>query len=665
MIFLPFIIPLVPEILRSAFIRLLSCARKAVLHLWEGEASMNRFRFRLRFLVCAFFAILPAGALAQAGETISLTVDATHSQEKMLYVHEVIPAKPGPMTIYYPKWIPGEHAPSGPIADLSGLKFTADGKTGPQTVEWTRDLLDVFTFHLDIPEGVTHLDASYDIIEPDGQSATDELIDLEWNQAILYPAVPPAEDLTYDAKLILPDGWKFGTPLPVESQTGNEVAFKPIDLVYLVDSPVIAGQYYRAIDITPPGEPIHHEIDIVADSQDALNMSPALQKGMTNLVAEAGVLFGTRHYRDYHFLLTLSDHVQHFGLEHHESNDSRLPERALLGPEAGMIVGGILPHEYVHSWNGKFRRPAGLTPPYFEQPEETDLLWVYEGLTDYLGPMLAARSGIWTQEQYHEYLASIAAILGPGRPSRTWRPLIDTAIGEPMDMLGGRTRGWMGWRRGTDYYDEGDLLWLEVATIIHQTTGGRKSIDDFCHLFHGGPNQGPQVKTYTFNDVVAALNQVAPYDWANFLNLRLTSTSDQAPVGGIENGGWKVVFNEKPMRLGGRRGNAGDVYSVGLQLGEDGTVMDAIVGGPAFAAGISSGMKIIGVNNRVYTHDLLEDAIKDAQTSAAPVTLLVVDDGYYKTCVIHYTGGERFPHLIRDQSKPDYLDELITAHAAS
>ncbi|HUA99835.1 MAG TPA: hypothetical protein VMA34_15995 [Terracidiphilus sp.] len=617
-------------------------------------------RFRLWSFACALAILCTFGAFAQSAETISLTVDATKTPEKLLYMHETLPVKAGPMTIYYPKWIPGEHGPDGPIMDLTGLKFTADGKAVP----WTRDLLDVFTFHVDVPEGATELEASYDIIEPENYSATDKLMVLEWSDVVLYPAEPAAQDLTYDAKLMLPEGWKYGTSLPVESQSGNETVFKPISLVLLVDSPVAAGEYYRAIDITPPGEKIHHELDMVADSEAALDMSPAVQKGMTNLVAESGALFGTRHYRDYHFLLTLSDHVAHFGLEHHESNDSRLPERTLLGPDAGLIVGEILPHEFVHSWNGKFRRPADLTPPPYEQAEETDLLWVYEGLTDYLGPMLAARSGLWTPEQYHEYLGSIAAMLGPGRPGRTWRPLIDTAIGEPMDGPGG-PRGWLNWRRGTDYYEEGDLLWLDVATIIHQVTNGQKSIDDFCHLFHGGPNDGPQVKTYTFDDVVKALNEVAPYDWTGFFHEKLTSLSAEAPVGGIENGGWKVVFNDKPMHLGGRRGRADDVYSIGLQLGPDGTVSDSIVGGPAFKAGISPGMKVVGVNGRVYTHDLLEDAIKASASSSAPIALLVVDDDYYKTCEIHDAGGERYPHLVREESKPDYLDELIAAHAKS
>jgi predicted metalloprotease with PDZ domain len=401
---------------------------------------------------------------------------------------------------------------------------------------------------------------------------------------------------------------------------------------------------------------------MVADSEEALQISPENQKEMVNLVAESGKLFGTRHYRDYHFLFTLSDHVAHFGLEHHESNDSRLPERALLEPGSGMMLGSLLAHEFVHSWNGKFRRPADLATPYYEQPEETDLLWVYEGLTDYLGPLLAARSGLWTPDQYHEYLASIAAQLGPGRPGRTWRPLLDTAVGEPV--LGqGFGGGWLSERRGTDYYDEGDLLWLEVATIIHQQTNGAKSIDDFCHLFHGGPNNGPELKPYTFDDVVSALNAIAPYDWASFFHERLDSTSPDAPVGGIENGGWKVVFNSTPAKLPGRRGNQGDAYSVGLQVSPDGMVHDSIFGGPAFQAGISSGMKIVGVNGRVFTPELLADAIQGSKDSAQPITLLVISDDFYRTCTIDYHGGPRYAHLERDASKPDYLDDLIKPRA--
>ena len=618
---------------------------------------MQRYRCRFFFNLAVLCMLAGSASLTLAGQGITLTVDATRTQQKLLHAHLVIPVKQGPLTLYYPKWIPGEHGPEGPIANLTGLKFAGNGAVIP----WQRDLLDTFTFHVDIPAGVDHLNAEYDFIEPEGNSATDKLMILEWNDVILYPGGTPAQQLSYEARLILPDGWKFGTPLPIANQSGNQVSFKPISLDLLVDSPVVAGQYYRAIDLTPPGEPIHHEIDMVADSEAALDMSPKIQKAMTSLVAESGKLFGARHYRDYHFLFALSDHVAHFGLEHHESNDSRLPERALLSPNAGMSLGGLLSHEFVHSWNGKFRRPADLAVPYFEQPMETDLLWGYEGLTDFLGPMLAARSGLWTPEQYRDYMASISAQLGPGRPGRTWRPLLDTAIGEP----GMNGRGWNSWRRGTDYYDEGDLLWLEVATIIHRESHGQKSIDDFCQAFHGGANNGPEVKTYTFDELVATLNAVASYDWAGFFHTRLNSTSAEAPLGGIENGGWKLLFNTESSHLGGRRGEQDDQYSIGLQVGEDGTVRDAFVGSPAFEAGISSGMKVVGVNGRVYTHDLLEDAIKSAKDTTEPITLLVVVDEYYKTSAINYHGGLRYPHLVRDEAKPDYLDEVIKAHVVS
>jgi predicted metalloprotease with PDZ domain len=622
---------------------------------------MNQHRCKLLFVIGILFSLNAPTGFAQSGQ-ISLTVDATLASEKIVHTRESIPVKPGPFTLYYPKWIPGEHGPDGPIGNLTGLKFKAGGRT----ISWQRDLLDNFTFHVNVPAGADHLDVAFDYLEPSSggfatsaASATDKLLVIEWNQNVLYPAGPRANQIIFKPTLILPDGWKFGTPQHVEGQSGNEISFAAVALDRLVDSPVITGQYYRAIDITPPGEPIHHEIDIVADSEAALDMNPEVQKGMTNLVAEAGKLFGTRHYHEYRFLLTLSDHVAHFGLEHHECNDSRLPERVLLSPNAGLSLGGLLAHEYAHSWSGKFRRPADLATPDYEVPMKTDLLWDYEGFTEFAGPLLAARSGIWTPEQYHDNLANISASLGPGRPGRTWRPLLDTAIGQGL----GFSRGWPNWRRGADYYDEGDLLWLEVATIIYQQSHGQKAIEDFTQLFYGGPNNGPEVRTYTFDDVVRALNSVVPYDWVSFLDNRLASTSPNPPLGGIENAGWKFLLNDVAPKGQQRRGGPGDQYSIGLQIGEDGNVGDSIVGGPAFNAGITSGMKIVGVNGRVYTHDLLEDAIKAAKNSSQPITLLVVVDDYYKTCNVDYHGGSRYPHLVRDENKPDYLDELTKAHA--
>lgn len=628
---------------------------------------MNSLRFRLSVLLVELIATGAAGLPAQTGPTITLAVDATQAPQKVLRTRMEVPVKPGPLTLYYPKWIPGEHEPSGPFANVAGLKFTANGKTIP----WRRDLLDVFTLHLDVPEGAASLGVSFDYVEPTagpfsgGASATDKLVIVSWNQNLLYPAGARAEEITLKPSLRLPEGWKYGTALPIETESDNEVVFKPVSLDWLVDSPVIAGAYYSAVDVTPPGEPIHHEIDIVADSQAALEMTPELQKNFTNLVTETSKLFGARHYRDYHFLLTLSDHVAHFGLEHHESNDSRTGERAMLSPPGRRGLGSLLPHEFAHSWNGKFRRPADLSTPDYETPMKTDLLWVYEGLTDYLGHLLAARSGLWMAEQYREYLATTAADLGPGHPGRTWRPLQDTANAIPGMFRG--FGGWGNWRRGADYYPEGDLLWLEVATIIHDQSHGQKAFEDFCHLFYGGANNGPELKPYTFEELVRALYGVVPYDWASFFHERLDSTSPEAPVGGMEAGGWKVDYSEKPPESaeGGGGGGGGQfeggvnaAYSIGLRLASDGTVQDSIVGGLAYKAGITAGMRVLAVNDRAFSVDRLREALKAGKTSSQPLRLLVQNDEYYKPYAIDYHGGERYPHLVREEGKPDLLDDI-------
>ncbi len=603
------------------------------------------------------FALAGLGSFAYGAGAISLSVDATQSPQMILHAKEVIPVTAGPMALYYPKWIPGEHGPDGPIANLTGLRIEAGGKTIP----WRRDPVDVFKFHVDVPAGINQLEVSYDFLEAEGRSASDKLLVLEWNEVLLYPADVPSAQLMYEPRLTLPAGWKYGTAMGVASQSPNQVVFKPISLEMLVDSPVMAGEYYRVINLTPPGEPIHHEIDLVADSQAALAMSPAVQQGLTNLVAESGKLFGARHYPEYHFLLALSDHVAHFGLEHHDSNDSRLPERVLLKEdEAGPRVGALLPHEFAHSWNGKYRRPADIATPNFEVPMKDELLWGYEGLTDFLGPLLAARSGLFTPEQYREYLASTAAMLGPGRPGRNWRPLVDTATAIAGPFGGS---GWTNWRRSADYYDEGNLLWLEVATIIDHQTNGQKSIDDFCHIFHGGANHGAEVKPYTVNELVQTLNQVAPYDWAGFFQQHVNLVAPDMPDGGIRNGGWRVEFNDKPVKFPGRHGAPDDLYSIGLHLSDDGAVEDSLVGGPAFRAGVSPGMKVVGVNGRLYKHDLLEEAIKASKDTKDSISLLVIHDDYYRTCAVDYHGGPRYPHLVRDESKPDLLDQLAKPRA--
>ena len=632
---------------------------------------------RILTFCCCLLVTFAFPALAQKAQTqkkpastqpsaphISLSVDATEAPRKIFHARLTIPAKPGTLTLYYPKWIPGEHGPTGPIEDLAGLTFTANG----QTLKWRRDTLDGWTFHVEVPAGVSSIDAALDFISPTNTrwgmysgaaTATDKMTVVSWNTLLLYPADWTTDELTYEASLRLPAGWKFGTPLPVASQSDQEIKFQPVSLTTLVDSPVISGQYFRVV---PLGDNPLQEIDLAADSAAALEAPPDLLDHYKSLTDQAKKLFGAQHFRDYHFLYSLSDHVAHFGLEHHESNDSRSPERALIDPEERLLSAGLLSHEYVHSWNGKYRRPADLATSDYEKPMQDDLLWVYEGLTSYLGDVLSARSGLRTPEQFRDNVADMAARLDH-TPGRTWRNLQDTADGVPS--MQGAPGQWETWRRTVDYYDEDVLNWLWVDTIIRHETHGAKSMDDFCRLFHGGESGPPQVKTYSFDDVVNTLNQVAPYDWRAFWTERLTNHGPGAPLAGLEASGWKLIYDEKRTELiSAEEGEDGDInasYSLGLLLHKDGVIVDTVEGMLAAKAGIGPGMKIIGVNGRKFSSGALRDALKEGKTGTAPLDLLIENGEYIHTYKLDYHGGEKYPHLVRIDSTPDVLADILKA----
>jgi predicted metalloprotease with PDZ domain len=601
--------------------------------------------------------------------TVTLFVDATSTPRKIFHAKLKIPASAGDLTLYYPKWIPGEHAPDGPVIDLAGLKFAASGKT----LKWRRDLLDGFTIHVEVPAGETEVNAELDFLSPAtfeggfsaGSSATDKMAVISWNQVLLYPKGWKSDDLTYVATLKLPAGWKYGTPLPIAStsltgQTGDtQIVFQPTSLTTLIDSPVITGEFLKVVKLAD--DPLV-EMDVAADSAAALAPPQEVWDHYKNLVEQANKLFGAHHYRDYHFLFSLSDHVAHFGLEHHESDDSRVDERGLVDEGERKLEAGLLPHEYVHSWNGKYRRPADLATPDYEQPMQDDLLWVYEGLTNYLGSVLTARSGLLTPAQARDDLSLTAATLDH-TPGREWRNLQDTADAAPELYFS--PQAWESWRRSTDFYDEGTLDWLWVDVIIRQQTKGKKSLDDFCKLFHGAPSTGPMVKTYTFDDIVNGLNQIVPYDWRGFWTERLTNHGPGAPLGGIEGSGWKVAYDESPSEMD-RGGEGGgrfvDVaYSIGIDVREDGTITDTIEGMPAALAGIGPGMKLIAVNGRHYSPEVLRDALREGKSSTAPLELLVENTDYFNTYKLDYHAGERYPHLVRDESKPDLLSEIYKA----
>jgi predicted metalloprotease with PDZ domain len=566
------------------------------------------------------------------------------------------------MSLVFPKWIPGNHRPSGPIGALTGIHMEAAG----HALAWQRDAVEMYEFHVTVPAGVDTLEVSLDAITTldsagaSGPAASSNILDLNWNAVVLYPRGARSDDVSFAPSVTLPAGWKFGTALPVARSTGDDVEFAPVSLTTLVDSPLIAGAHYRKIDLTKPGETPLHVMDLVADAEPDLAMTAKDVAAYQKLVAETGALFGARHYRQYHFLLTLSDQVGGHGLEHHESNDSVASERTLLDPDLHMLYADLVPHEFAHSWNGKYRRPAGLATPNYQEPMIGDLLWVYEGLTEYLGTLLAERSGLWTDEQYREALAGTAAALDH-RSGRTWRPLEDTARSvQTLRMMGSQ---WQSWRRGLDYYPEGQLIWLEVDAILRQQTRGQRSLNDFCRRFHGGESGPPKAVSYTFDDVVRTLNEVAPYDWAGLLRERVAATSKHAPLGGIERGGWKLVYNDKPNLLteaAEKLAKFADFsYSLGFFAGEDGKLGDVIVGSPAYQAGLGPGMKLIAVNGRKRSPEILHAALKAARGSDQPIELLVENAQYFKIYSVAYHDGEKNPHLERVPEQPDILGDIL------
>jgi len=593
----------------------------------------------------------------------TVAVDATDAPRKVFHARLTIPAKSGDLVLLYPKWIPGEHGPTGPVVDTAGIYFRANGRT----LNWHRDPVDMYAFHVEVPQGVASIDAALDYLSPvempggfsAGSSATEKLAVLSWNWMVLYPKGYGSDEIGVKASLKLPSNWEWGSALPNESSAPGSVEFSLASLTTLVDSPVLMGQYLKKLPLQN-GQAPAHELDIAADSLAALQMSPGQEKAFDNLVAEAGALYGARHYREYHFLLTLSDHVAHFGLEHHESNDSRLSEGYLTDPVLWALGASLLPHEYTHSWNGKYRRPAGLATPEYEAPMEGNLLWVYEGLTEYFGYVLTGRSGLQTPEQWREQYAEVAMTYSH-RPGRKWRALEDTATA--AQTLYGSAEAFSNYRRSVDYYDEGALIWLEADTIIRQKSGGKKSMDDFAHLFHGGQNTPPEVKTYTFEDVVSTLNQVQPYDWRGFLTDRVLNVAEHAPLAGLENSGWKLVYSDRPNVIEKLREQQGRGFdesaSIGLVLAKDGVVADAIEDGIAAKNGIGPGMKIIAVNGRKYSHEFLLAGLREAQKTHLPMQLLVENTEYYKTVSLSYFEGPRHPHLVRDESKPDVLSDII------
>jgi predicted metalloprotease with PDZ domain len=594
---------------------------------------------------------------------MSLDVDATDAPLKILHATMTMTAKPGPATLFYPKWIPGEHMPSGPIANLTGLHIFADGKE----LDWRRDLVEMNAFAITVPTGAKTLTAKYDYVVPTSggafgstASTNAKIAVINWYTVGLYPMGENPDVIQVKATLKAPAGWKHGGALEVDAVDGTTIRYKPTPLSTLNDNPVLLGEHFRSITLWPAGSaPGEHVIDVVADSEWALQFPQARIDAYKKIVLEERRVFGdVGHYRKYHWLLTLSDNLGSFGVEHHECADDRVAENTFVDDGTAKRSSLLLPHEFFHSWNGKARRPAGLVTGGYEKPMKDDLLWVYEGLTNYYGELLAARGGLISPQEWMEELASDA--LSVSEPGRTWRSLQDTASSSPFLYLAGG--GWSGWRRSTDFYAEGSLIWLEADVTIRRLSGGKKTLDDFCTLFHGqGDNGRVWVKAYTAADVFDALNEVARFDWKTFFEERLSSKSAEIPKGGIEGGGYRLVYTDAanmftdPWSLDG---GVNALASLGLHVTAEGTVDNAWPGLPAYTAGVSNGMRIVAVNGRRFSSDEFTRALAASRTATTPLELIVENGSYFKTVAVDYHGGLRYPHLERAAGKEDVLTQI-------
>jgi predicted metalloprotease with PDZ domain len=608
-------------------------------------------------------------SLAPASNPMTITLDERTAPRGLAYTHMTIPVAPGPFTLVYPQWIPGEHGPTGPLNDLSELRISANG----QPIEWQRDQVDMYAFHIVVPAGASTVNVDFTVLlnHPnnfvDGQLATRDVMVGNWNRYLLYQRNIDNTKYFVRASLILPPSWDYASALPVASRSGNRIDFKTVTLETLVDSPTDSGRYYRHI-LTWSGAGAKSYLDAFADHPEDLDFSKALIAEYKCVTPEALALYGGRHWNEYHSELTLSDLIPVQGIEHHQSSDDRAPDAFMTDPANQMDGGDLLTHEFSHSWNGKYRRPFDLQQPNFNlpYPEHTELIWQYEGMNQYMGDLLAFRCGIKGKaSDYPEYFASIYAYL-VSEPGRNTTPIIDLTTGAPYFYVADGDYGSLRRNAYPDFYLEGELIWLDADTIIRQLTKGKKSIDDYVKVFAGGTSS-PRVVTYTRADIEHYLGEVAPYDWHAFFERYVYSVSPQPPTDEIERAGYRYVLNDTPNAY---QANFEKVHKtivswldVGLNLDPDGNVSDVREDSPAWNAGMGVGMQIVAIDGREFTPDAWRAAVKATSSRFAPIVLLVKHADHYQDVTLSYRGGLKYPHLVRIKGTFDMLGDIVRPHA--
>ena len=595
------------------------------------------------------------------GGEIHLAVDTTDIERRIVHVHERLSGVTPNLVLLYPKWAPGNHSPTGPIERFAGLKITANGAQ----VLWRRDPVDVYAFRVQTPAGVKSIDIDFDYLSPTSAKVgppeiSDNMLILIWNTVVLYPAGYYARQIPVEATLTLPEGWKFGTALEMDSTGGARTTFKPVSLETLIDSPVYAGRYAARLDLDPNGK-VPVSLDLFADRSASLVVKPEQLEAHRALVQQAYKLFGSHHYAHYDFLYSLSDEVTQKGLEHQQSSENGASPDSFIEWDKLAFHRELLPHEFTHSWNGKFRRPADLWTPNYNVPMQNSLLWVYEGQTTYWGFVLAARSGLWTKQHALDQFAIDSAYY-EALTGAQWRALQDTTNDPIINYR--RPMSWRDFQRFEDYYHEGAMIWLDADTLIRERSQGKRSLDDFARAFFGINDGSVTVVTYTFDDLVKALNAVQPYDWARFLHQRLDAVAKPAPLDGVRRGGYRLIFTDTPSDFQKGRDDsvkhANLLFSIGLDIdNKDGTVMGTIWDSPAFKANITEGTQILAVNGAAYSGEVLKNAVTEARGTKMPIELILKNGDRFRVARIEYYGGLRYPHLERDPSVPARFDDIV------
>ena len=591
--------------------------------------------------------------------TVELTIDATDVTRGIFRIHQRVPvAAAGDLVLLYPKWVPGGHSPRNEVKNVAGIKFSANGRV----LRWMRDPIDVYAFHVDVPQGVSSVDVDFQFVSStaDNQGRTvmtPELSSIQPLSLSMYPAGYYVRQIPVKPTVIVPNGWKVATALRPAAQNGWRYDYPVTSYEILVDSPMIAGPHYRRIDLSPDVA-----LDVIADTDAELAATPEQIAAHKRLVEQAVKNFGAQHYDHYDFLLSISNNLGGNGLEHHRSSEDGVRRGYFTDWENKLRDRNLLPHEYSHSWDGKYRRPADLwTPDYNTVPMEGSLLWVYEGQTQFWGYVLGARSGMLSKQDTLDAIAATAATYSEGTPGRIWRPLVDTT-NDPT-AAGRAPQPWRSWQRSEDYYSEGQLIWIDVDRIIRNQSGGKRSIDDFAKAFYGIRDRDYGELSYTFDDVVATLNRIQPYDWRSYLQRRVYDLAANPPLEGINQGGYKLIYTAEPtkwIKSAERAGKNSDLtYSGGFTVGNDGKIGSVLWDSAAFNAGITVGTQIAAVNGRDFDSDALKEAIKGAAGNGPSPELLIHDGDVYRTVKLDWHGGLRYPRLQKVGTGEGTLDALL------